>query len=1147
MGPSAAPTFASAAVSPVGPAGDPASIAAAHALSAAHAAGVRSNLVFVPRPSASPAQLLRTSAGAPVAPLYSATPAPMGLAYYGLTSGPNGSVVGSVLNTTRVMANVDANATGIRPLDLVQSSPDSYGLQLNAVVTGVTLFGHTGYSFWTQNVVLFYPDTHQMILVTNVWNFSNGAAVLSGNAIFQNGIGGSFSDGPNGTNSVGLLGFYYAEKILSTPITYPFNLSLFLNSTVQAGRNLVSFGIQLTGPGEHLGASAWDYVVFNSIHQGSASTVSRAANYTANGLAYNALGLTNDFEIVVGGPGGGSQATLFSADAAFGLAYYNGASFVSVPSAFSYGGETGETATGANVAWSNAPGGPAGLATYGTMTSGPSYLDGLWNTTTPEGSFPLTIVSDPANAFQVLTPTGASTRFSLNESAVAPGAFTNSFPLVPGNYSVLTELSGYSPSTSTVHLTGPTTIYVNLTSNPGLGVYTPLWAFSNGEVAALATAGTGTAADPYRMPTLQPSPIGATFGLYNDFGFPVYPAVFLYGTSVATEFAHPPPFTTTTNTFHISPTAFPALNDLPYWFWHVSNVSVLNATNISGWFPQATFSPLGFNTFNVVLYESDHNLLANNTFHTQAEALLLYSGGTFFGSLNVGGGNNTVWGNTFRAVHGPSSGVGTMTLGEALGIEVAEPSDLLYNNWVGTPTTAWQLPANLYSGTAEFFNVSWNISSQPAANVHFASGFPFEPLTGSVAGTSFQGGNFWWDYGSAHNPFNGANNPYLVLPYEERATTPIGSILGPGYYSRTYLYPGGDFVPLANVVLYPVTFLTSPVTTGVDWGVVVAAGNQTLVNNTTDGPNLTVSLPNGTYTVHSFGSRNFSRAGPLIVSLVVSGGPVVQTLPFHTPRGYHTLAFTRGGLPKGTNWSVSINATNALDDDFNLTGSTTAGRLVFAVLPGNYTFSVTHEAGYTVNHPNGTLFALNHSAGIRLQFRLVVFSVAFTESGLPNGTSWSVTLGTKTHGASHPTILFSVPNGTYPFHVHPKAGWAANYVGTVVVNGSGANVSIVFSRIYYNVTFSETGLPNGTNWSVKLAGVTEYAIAPASIVFAKTNGSYSFTVGPVVGFVTGHPSGTVHVAGAPVSTAVGFSPAPPSFASSGLLPAAGVWTGSRAS
>ena len=45
----------------------------------------------------------------------------------------------------------------------------------------------------------------------------------------------------------------------------------------------------------------------------------------------------------------------------------------------------------------------------------------------------------------------------------------------------------------------------------------------------------------------------------------------------------------------------------------------------------------------------------------------------------------------------------------------------------------------------------------------------------------------------------------------------------------------------------------------------------------------------------------------------------------------------------------------------------------------------------------------------------------------------------------------------------------------------------------YHVTFTETGLPSGTSWSVTLAGSTQSSTT-GTIQFSKANGTYAFTV-----------------------------------------------------
>ncbi|MEM3448856.1 MAG: hypothetical protein QXP38_08270 [Nitrososphaerota archaeon] len=99
----------------------------------------------------------------------------------------------------------------------------------------------------------------------------------------------------------------------------------------------------------------------------------------------------------------------------------------------------------------------------------------------------------------------------------------------------------------------------------------------------------------------------------------------------------------------------------------------------------------------------------------------------------------------------------------------------------------------------------------------------------------------------------------------------------------------------------------------------------------------------------------------------------------------------------------------------------------------------------------------------------VVYSITFTETGLTAGTSWSVTLGTTTQSSNISTITFFEPNGFYSYSISGISGYRANaYTGTVPVNGTVVSNSVVWSTITYLITISETGIPNGTSWTVTL-------------------------------------------------------------------------------
>jgi thermopsin len=1140
--PAASVSSASKTVSPAKPTGNSAATApnvaenmAKAAIAATKAAGLKASDVFVPRPSVSPAQVAEAKQQGHIVPSYDGQPAPFGISYFGLGNASNGSVQPSELNTTSVLAT--ANLSNVLPENLVDSSPDGMTIQENAVLSNVTLFGTPGYSFWTQNVIVLFPTVDVLELETNVWNFSGGP--LSANVFYAHG--------PYGTQ-VGTE-YYYASYPLALtpfPVVYPFNLGLWMNSSVVNGRDAMSFTVQLTSsahPSESFTASDYDYVIFNSIPSAGGAGVSTPSPYTANGYAYNPIGLPDDFELTFGGPGGGSQATLFEADATLGLDYLSNVTdtYQAVPSAFNFGGETGETSTGASITWAQSATGPVA-----TMTTGPGILSGLWNASLPEGSDPVVLTVTPANAFVLVTPVGFNPNFVIPEQAVAPTAFTNTLYLAPGLYNLTLELSGYDPVSLQVTVNGPTAVVEALTPSISAAVYTPLWAFNNLELAALATSGLGTPASPYVLLNNQSAPFSETFGLYNDYSFPAYAGVFIQNTTASAELVNAPSLNTTTNNLQFPGQFLPAYNDLQFWFYNVSNFGLLNTTDISGWFAQTVWYPLVFDTFNVVFYEGGNNLIAGDTFDsTSSQGLLIFSGGGIEAPpFNIGGQNYTVWGNVFETASGPAPNANCTAIDNAtdpcnlmspvlgLGLELAGGNDTVYNNEFLSVSTAWQPPENLYSGFPELFTDTWNITPVPGSTVNYAAGFPNYPLSGNILGPSatvngalrtrgYQGGNYWWDYGLPYNPYNGAYDQWGSLPYDENGLTPYG--FGP------YIFNGGDYAPIVPYYMWTITFSETGLPSGTPWDVQILGpgdgpgGLTEQVMST--GTTAAVLLPEGYY--------GFNISAPLGYVATPSSS---SFLTVFNDNGQVSIVFSKtsydvtvsetglSGKSLAKGWTAVLGG--VVHKDITSTSTTFSG-----VYNGSYPYLISGPAGYILDGavgPAGTLVVNGGNRSLSVSFEPgKTVTLSFSEKGLAKGQSWCVEVQSEPSCSAKASQSFTdLSAGSYSWSVvSPTSGQTITpeSSGTVSLTKS-TTVALKFAYDY-SVTFSETGLASG-NWAITLGGVTKTAAAGTSIVFEETNATYGYKIGAVSGFTSsGSPKKAV-VDGADTSVAVTFTAKP---------------------
>jgi YVTN family beta-propeller protein len=161
------------------------------------------------------------------------------------------------------------------------------------------------------------------------------------------------------------------------------------------------------------------------------------------------------------------------------------------------------------------------------------------------------------------------------------------------------------------------------------------------------------------------------------------------------------------------------------------------------------------------------------------------------------------------------------------------------------------------------------------------------------------------------------------------------------------------------------------------------------------------------------------------------------------------------------------------------------------------------------------------------------YPVAFTETGLPSGTSWSVTLNGVVGDSTTNTVAFSETNGSYSYSVGSIPGYSViPSSGEFAVDGFPVNVDVTFSQPEYLVTFLETGLPNGTAWSVTFNG--ELGTSTISTLnFTTPNGTFDFNVSAVSGYTVSPSAGQVNVSGAASSLTLAFSSKPTPSSTSG--------------
>lgn len=726
-----------------------------------------------------------------VSPLTTVAPAPMGLGVWGVEN-TTGTAVPYTIETnswegTITINNVNTFLVSNDGALSTSGANNTFGVQLNTVTTDTTVGTSTTNSFWTQNVAYWNLYPGSITLLDNVWNFSSPATALTAGTIYSG----------NGTP---VYPEYYYDFGPTIPVSLPVTVHLYLNSSTTdiagIGYTTVRFGYDIVSAAtlKSEASGVYDTVLF-----ASSLPVKDVPNspFLVDGSQLTPTDfLLYDAELMIGGPGGGTTTSVYGISGSESLQYWNAKDreYVTPPSAWNVATDTGESSEG--IAETYTTPGTVNLA------AGPSIPAPLWGAT-PGGNLGATTFAgpiSPSNAFVFFTP---GTTFDTSISAWAPTqtASSVSYALPPGTYTIDAMLSDYSPIQTTVHTVAGETVHLNLNlaRNYAEGVYTPLDAWNNGQLAALSSYGTGTAGNPYVIEN-NPAPHGLNpaFSEMNDYLYPVFPGLLIAGTTAHVDLNQPSLFPITYASGYdavLAELGLPTTNNLAFEIFDSSNVAIWDAKGITGWFFYEDYGPSGgVPLANVVIWGGTNDLVGDSTFLSQGSSLLLA------GSNPDAATGNVIWGNTFvnSTVLSPTMYPGDgVTNGPPIAIFAFEGGDLIYNNAVETSITAYAPPENIFTGALQPNLEYWNLPMvEPWYYVNVVDGYA---LSGTIVPSFWQGGNYWADYIPAYG-----------LPYDEYG----------------YIYSGGDYFPLP-ITAYSVTFELSGAGFGVTWSATVNGVTET--------------------------------------------------------------------------------------------------------------------------------------------------------------------------------------------------------------------------------------------------------------------------------------------------------------------------------
>ena len=261
-------------------------------------------------------------------------------------------------------------------------------------------------------------------------------------------------------------------------------------------------------------------------------------------------------------------------------------------------------------------------------------------------------------------------------------------------------------------------------------------------------------------------------------------------------------------------------------------------------------------------------------------------------------------------------------------------------------------------------------------------------------------------------------------------------------YTPHFTVSGGPVAVAITFTFHPylVTFTESGLPSGTSWNVAINGGAPSSSVTTT----ITFEEPNGTYhyAVGLISGYHAVDTG----SFVVNGNSPRIHVTF-APTTY-TVKFTETGFTSAwhTSWCVTYNST---------TTCSTGSSIAFTGIRNgsSYTYSIGHVANYSLSGSYTGSGTISGGGGqgqivktVAVPWKLVKYTVTFTESGLSAHGSWQVTMDGKTTVSTGSKITFSVSNGSYAFTA-VAAGYSAvaNPPSPAVVNGGPTGITVTFT------------------------------------------------------------------------------------------------------
>jgi len=324
--------------------------------------------------------------------------------------------------------------------------------------------------------------------------------------------------------------------------------------------------------------------------------------------------------------------------------------------------------------------------------------------------------------------------------------------------------------------------------------------------------------------------------------------------------------------------------------------------------------------------------------------------------------------------------------------------------------------------------------------------------------------------------------------------------------------------------VYNITITENGLPSSTKWSATVGPTTQSTTTTSTSATFVFPGEANGTHNwsvVFEPGYTATASNG----TVKIAGDNVTETVTYATFSATTVdVYFNQTGLVSNTSWTVVVSGYGSL--------SSAQPSIVFPLpVSTTYPYQAQYVLGYHLPAVGSAIVGTTPASTPVVYAGSVAetFLVKLTESGLPIGSTWSVTIGPTGSGytstSTNTTVTFYETNGTYAIALSvPKGYVVPAATASVIVNNATLLVSVPCATVVNEtvLTFTETGLTTAHPWSVSIANFTVGSTG-ASLTFSLPNATYHWTNTPIPGWFATNASGSVTIAGKAVGVPIKFA------------------------